>query len=436
MKQSNLALDLYSMMIGMVLILYIVMNRKYGGRFPRSFLAMCIFNMLMTLGDVINWAFGGYGRGLFPFVLKAGSFVCFLSSALLLLAFVGYITDYLSARVKVHKGFFSTALVLTVLHICLLVSDQFFNRFYYFTKDNYYVRGEWFFLIRLNPLILYGISVSLILLYRRYQKPKEFFCLLSYLFLPAAAGAIQAANYGIALLNPVILINLLWIFVNIQLEQNLLVKQQEKKLSELHMSLMLSQIKHHFLYNSLTAIRHLCETEPKKARQAVSDLSMFIRGNMDSLECKEPIPFEKELNHVEHYLALEEQRLGNRICVVYEIEARNFSIPPLTLQPIVENAFRHGILKRDEGGTVRICTKEMKESYVVTVADDGVGFGKSVREAAKGRSHVGIQNVRERLKLMCSGTLEVSGEAGKGTVVTITIPKGSEDGNDIFGGGR
>ena len=162
---------------------------------------------------------------------------------------------------------------------------------------------------------------------------------------------------------------------------------------------------------------------PQKAKAAIRDFSLFLRGNMDSLKSKAPIPFEQELSHVEHYLALEQQRFQERLHVVYEIAARDFSIPPLTMQPIVENAVHHGVLKREEGGTVTVKTEETSDAYLVTVSDDGVGFRPDMRPPDDGRTHIGIENVRGRLSALCGGTLTLHSEAGVGTTALLAIPK-------------
>ena len=111
--------------------------------------------------------------------------------------------------------------------------------------------------------------------------------------------------------------------------------------------------------------------------------------------------------------------------MVYDIRCQDFSLPPLTLQPIVENAVRHGVLRREEGGTVTIRTAETAAAYIVVIADDGVGIQPI--GAAEGRSHIGIENVRSRLSVLCGGTLEIKSETGMGTTVTITVPKEEEN---------
>jgi len=108
--------------------------------------------------------------------------------------------------------------------------------------------------------------------------------------------------------------------------------------------------------------------------------------------------------------------------VVYDIQAKDFKLPVLTLQAIVENAVRHGTGKRERGGTVTISTSETGSEYLVTVSDDGMGFDPD-DAVNDGQQHIGIKNVRERLHAQCAGSLEIESRKGSGTTVTMRIPK-------------
>ena len=205
------------------------------------------------------------------------------------------------------------------------------------------------------------------------------------------------------------------------------INELENELLQNQISIMLSQIRPHFLYNALVAIQELCHIDPETASEAVGEFSNYLRGNLDSLSIKKTIPFERELRHVENYLSLEKKRFGDKLNVVYDIGARDFQIPALTLQPIVENAVRHGVTKREEGGSVTISTRETKAEDIITVTDDGVGFDSSCAPKYDERVHVGIENVRSRLLSMCGGSLSVQSKPGAGAVAVITIPKRGMD---------
>ena len=205
------------------------------------------------------------------------------------------------------------------------------------------------------------------------------------------------------------------------------IKQNELELANSRISIMISQIRPHFIYNSLVAIKSFCRTDPGLAAETVGEFANYLRHNIDSLSIKEPIIFEKELSHVETYLSIEKKRFGEKLNVIYDISAHNFSLPALTLQPIVENAVCHGITQRRKGGTVTVTAREENEEIVIIVADDGVGFDTGKEPDEDGSIHAGIKNVSSRLAVMVGGKLEIKSEIDKGTVVVITIPKREEN---------
>lgn len=196
----------------------------------------------------------------------------------------------------------------------------------------------------------------------------------------------------------------------------------ENELAESRISVMLSQLQPHFLYNVLNSIYYLCKHDPMTAREMVDKFSDYLRNNMSSLERKGLIPFSEEYNHIQTYLSLEQLRFQKTLDVVYDIDTMRFRLPPLTVQPLVENAVRHGITKKHGGGMVRISTSETADSYIVVVRDTGRGFDPE-HYMDDGKVHIGIRNVRERLERMVGGTLTIESVPDVGTVATITIPR-------------
>ena len=240
------------------------------------------------------------------------------------------------------------------------------------------------------------------------------------ILLPGKLSRILLPN--IVLVNAGFTVATLLILMNVQFEHEVMLKEQEKQLAEGRIDIMLSQIQPHFLYNSLGVIYSLCATDPEAARKAIKRFSDFLRGNMDSLKNREPIPFDAELNHVMNYLYLEQQRFGDKLQVIYQIKTEDFLIPPLTVQPLVENAVQHGVLHRKNGGTVVIRTEETDAGALVTIEDNGVGMEKAKEHATLGEhSHIGISNVRARLEEMVGGRLTLESNS-LGTTATILIP--------------
>ncbi len=196
----------------------------------------------------------------------------------------------------------------------------------------------------------------------------------------------------------------------------------QKELGDVNMTLMLSQIQPHFMYNALNTIKYLTKKDPKSAETAIVKFSSYLRANMDSLTQKEPIPFAKEMEHVQNYIHIESLRFGDRLKVEYHIEYDDFLIPPLTIQPIAENAIKHGINQKVDGGTLKISTFEAPDEIFVVIEDNGVGFDIN-EQKNDGRSHIGMNNIKIRLKEMLNARVEIDSVIGVGTKVTINIPK-------------
>ena len=205
-----------------------------------------------------------------------------------------------------------------------------------------------------------------------------------------------------------------------------MAKQLEKEkikldaeLAQTRISTLMSQIHPHFIYNTLGSIEQLCELDPPKAAKLVNDFSKYLRGNFGEVDNPKLIRVSKELKHTEYYISIEKVRFPD-IEFVSEMNCSDFSIPALTIQPIVENAVKHGILKREEGGRVKVKIYETDSSYFVSVKDNGVGFDIVELEET---NHIGLRNIKSRLEAMCAGHLYIESIIGVGTKITVEIPK-------------
>lgn len=218
----------------------------------------------------------------------------------------------------------------------------------------------------------------------------------------------------------------LYVFVlstrNILTEHNASVRAQklEKELEESRISIMLSQIQPHFIFNVLGTLRGLCRENPDQAWRGLGDFSNYLRGNMNALTNAKFIPFETELRHIEAYLRLEQMRMCENLSVVYDIQEKDFMIPPLTIQPLVENAVKHGILNKAGGGTIIIHSRRENRKIIISVEDNGVGFdAQKPYGVFNKQEHIGLKNVQNRVEKMLSGTLRIHSEAYRGTTVVL-----------------
>ena len=194
----------------------------------------------------------------------------------------------------------------------------------------------------------------------------------------------------------------------------------EAELKESRVSIMLSQIQPHFIYNTLGTIERMCLKDPQKAFELVRNFSLYLRGNFSELDSVVPIRFTDEMKHVEYYVNIEKVRFPD-MNIEYHMEATDFVLPALSVQPLVENAIKHGLMRLETGGTVKIHSYETLTHFCVEVTDDGVGFDADGPIDEK--KHVGLRNIRGRLNAMVAGDLVLESKPGVGTKAVIMIPK-------------
>ena len=281
--------------------------------------------------------------------------------------------------------------------------------------------------IVLNIAAKFACICALIFIVRHIDVIGKHEAVLSFLFtILVSVFVVIDELYDVCIGYVIVAIFVFILYVSIDLHKGLLLERQEKEITLWKTQIMLSQMQPHFLYNVLTTISGMCEIQnATEARDVVNHFADYFRTNLESLGQEKTISFEKELEHIKTYLWLEKVRFEDALNICYEIETTDFSVPSLAVQPIVENAVKHGILPKDDVGTVTIRTYETSSDYVIAVEDDGVGFDVNEKQN-DGNIHVGIDNVTKRLEIICNGTCDIKSEIGKGTVVTIHIPKGDQ----------
>ena len=149
-----------------------------------------------------------------------------------------------------------------------------------------------------------------------------------------------------------------------------------RQLHDSQLELMMGQIQPHFMFNTLSSIRTLIKVDPDTAYDMVYNFSNYLRANVDNMMNLDGIPFSSEVQHIQSYVEIEKVRLGDRLGITYNIQADDFIVPPLSIQPLVENAIKHGIRKKVGGGTVALRSYELPNYHVIEVNDDGIGFNE------------------------------------------------------------
>lgn len=421
MRTANITLDLYTILVVTVLFSVCIVQRRQSKLIQTSLMGWMVSHILMLACDAFRWHFRGKISRLLPFTLMFfGEYIlAYISLIFFHYYFIGYMRAHVSVSSKLRLLVWPISTIMPVLWVL-----SYGNRWFYtITYNAVNVSGPYYYLSQLPGVFLILFDMATAFLYRKMLGWRTVLSLWLYMCLPVIAFPLQF-GWNAQILFIGITLSLLSRYATVNSEQSRLLAESRAKLAESRIAITMSQIQPHFLYNALGSISALCDSDPVQARDATDHFADYLRMNLESMSCYSPIPFQTELNHIETYVWLEKMRFRHKLKVVYDIKVKNFSLPALSVQPIVENAVKHGICVTENGGTVAISTFEATDGYFIVVSDDGVGFDqKAALERSSRKLHIGIENVRSRLQMMVGGDLTIRSAPGKGTVATIRIPK-------------
>ncbi len=425
MNLLNVCMFVFAALVTLFLLVGAITDSNRKSPFMSSFIILLIANTCMQLGEAGIWLFEGSPENIV--LLKLSATVSLVFSYVLIPAYAHCMVEFVRERKKIST--LPTYMISAICGIYILLSiiSLFNGILFSFDENGYFVEGKMYVLVRAFDLISIIIEMMLLLSYRKILTLREILFLLSFSVLPLLSMTLQmfwepAPQYMAVTLSLIAIYVLFHGETTRQLaEKKMQLAQQEMLLTENRIAIMLSQIQPHFVHNMLTTIMYMCRTDPEEAEKTVGQFAHYLRANMDSLTLKQCIPFESEMNHAKTYWSLEEKRFGNKIRAVYDIRENCFMLPPLTMQPMIENAVKHG-MKKNEPLTVRVATYADTDFYYVEIRDDGKGFDIHTLQN-DGKSHIGIKNVRHRLKMMCGGELMINSVPEKGTTATIKIPR-------------
>lgn len=422
----NVSLETFGGLLSLIFILCLYSTQLQKERLELHYIRLLICNTVLLFCDAAAWLFKWRTDAFSFYMVHISNFLVFSLGYLMLVLFTHYLVSFLRLKdSRITKTPIYVMNSLMLLAFCLVIVSQLNDMYYWIDKHNIYHRQNWFWLSQAFGIVGMILNSWLLFYHRNKMKRKEIWTFAIYICLPMAAMLFQIIFYSIAVLYLATTICLLCIYISIQMALSQETAQKKIELEVAKTAVMLSQIRPHFLYNSLTGIKSLCGSDPKRAEDAIEHFSFFLRGNLDSLSDTQLIPFEKEISHVLDYFYLEKMRFEERVSLVLDLEIRDFTLPPLTIQPLVENAVRYGITKKEDGGTVTITSRWQDDSILLTIRDDGVGFDVDAPQV-DGRSHTGIENVTSRLKLQCGGSLTIRSEKNVGTQVQIILPSKEE----------
>ena len=392
-----------------------------------------IADFFLLVADVFAVGFRGHTGTAAFFVVRIANFLVFVMAYLVIIMGVAYFGDLIEQRVKVSiKNWKIIEYGIGALGVAMVLINIPFPYLYDFDDNNRYYRmpGSW--LIGFTYIMGVLLILALLLNFYKDMTKLERFAVCSALVLPMLSLLLQQFHYGVSVSIVSTCVAVILTFVSHMMDYTAMVaereREREKWIADENVRLLHNQIKPHFIYNALTGIYYGLDEDVIKSKKALKSLAVYLRGSLDVLAERECVPFMQELTTVRNYLEVEAFRFDDQVSFNVDAEDIDFELPAFCLQTLVENAVRHGIRKKEPPeGTVNISTSLVDGVHRIEITDDGIGF--DVKEAfEKEGVHIGLRNTKERLELMCGGSMEVDTEPGKGTRITINIPAGNAGG--------
>ena len=358
-----------------------------------------------------------YGDPTMILVERVVSYVESLLPIILMLMLAIYLLHYCGEDYR-KSALFRAVLVLSVVYFIALTVAQFTPLFFYYTPENLLYLGPLYaptigLLAAALILILTGAIRRRNKLSRRLYRAFLIFltpltvALIVHMFVPV----FMLVALGVVMMG----LSMFVAIVSEQIEQYMRLQQEA---AHQRTRIMMLQMRPHFIHNTMTSIYYLCEQDPKTAQQVTMDFNTYLRKNFNAIVKDETIPFDEELEHTRAYLAVEQAQFANKLVVDYDTPHTQFHMPPLTLQPLAENAVKHGMSPQTIPLHITIRTRETEFGSEVVVEDNGPGFDSAEID----KPHTTLANIRQRLETMCNGTLDITSREGGGTMVKVTIP--------------
>ena len=423
LKYVNLTVEGWGLLFCLLSAAILLIATKIDRATRRYFLAIFSLLFLYLISNIGGLLLRGQTEPLRRALLRLANFSEYFFGDLLTLTLTLYLLHLIGrGRAPISPCWRRAAYGMFWVAVALLLLSQKLGLFYFLDANSIYHRGPFFWLSQVLAILSLVLDVALILRYHDRLTRIERISFCVYVTVPIVAIVLQLFFYGIYFLLLASTLAAVFMLGAIVLDETERYYQTEQELAQMRSSLVLSQVRPHFLYNSLTVIAQLCEQSPAEAKQATLAFSEYLRTNMNSLTGQKNVPFSTELQHIKTYLYLEQLRFGEELQVRLDIQAEDFYLPALSIQPLVENAVKWGVGQKEEGGTITLSTRPVPGGVELTVEDDGVGFDPQ-KPPADGRTHFGLQLVRDRLQMLCGATLTVQSRPGHGTKVRLFLPK-------------
>ena len=400
--------------IGLILTLTVHYSDK---RYRMYFVLIFTFMMAYSISNITVWVVSENHGQLYAMISYIGLFCESFFSSLLMPVLTMFLLFCAGKNWRRSPYFYTTA-ALWLIYFILLVITQFTEWIYYYTPDNVYYRGPYYAVLLVPPTLMMVVNLFALFRVKDSLSRRQLCAFLIYILVPLMCMLVQMFSYGLLMTvlgSTVASVIMLSMILLDQLDK--FVKQSREN-ANLRANTLFLQMRPHFIYNTMMGIYYLCDKDVQKAKQVTLDFTTYLRKNFAAIASEDTVPFSDELEHSRAYLAVEQAQFVDTLFVSFDTPHTMFRVPPLTLQPIVENSVKHGMKSSKDPIHISVVTRKTDKGSEIIVEDDGSGF----KPADNNEPHIALNNIRQRLEMMCSGSLEITARDGGGTSVKVTIP--------------
>ena len=409
---SILGALLVMMALGIAFSVFMPVTDRWSKRFFITLFSLLLMCSVVCFLAMVFWEN--------PQMATAERIIYFFES-LLLSTIIALPTLFLlhSCKEKISTSpLFKASVVLWCVCFIMIIAAQFTGVFYNVTPTNQYIRGP-LFAVLLSPLTVIMLLNIAGIIKRRKKLTKRYFVGLMVYLIPMTVSLIVhlflEAEVFVVLCMALFALVMFGLILADNMDQFM---RQQREIADQRTGIMVLQMRPHFICNAMMSIYYLCDQDPKKAKQVTLDFTTYLRKNFTAVASEDPVPFSEELEHTRAYLAVEQAQFEDVLFVSFDTPYTMFRVPPLTLQPIVENAVKHGMRSSSDPIHIFIATRKTDDAIEIIVEDDGSGFAP----VDDNDPHIALNNISKRLEMMCGGALTIAERDGGGTSVKVTIP--------------
>ena len=372
---------------------------------------------------ILYAGFGLIGEIILPYtdmrpVLEIVYFMDSLFSSLLMPMMTAYLLHCCVGKWW-KSALFDAVTALWIAYFIMLGINLFTDWFYYITPENQLCRGP------LYPLMMAPLAAIMVLnligvIRWRNRLSIKHYCAFLVEIIPITVAIVIhffISVYDLMVIGVAICAFSMYAIIMLdQIEQYL---RLQREIAHQRASIMVLQMRPHFIYNTMMSIYYLCKQDPDLAQRVTLDFTTYLRKNFTAIASEEPIPFSEELEHARAYLTVEQAQFNDSLFIDYDTPCTDFCVPPLTLQPIVENAIKHGMDQDSEPLHISIRTNRTAYGSEIIVENNGTDY----EPANDSEPHIALKNVQQRLEMMCRGKMTIMPRKEGGTIVKVTIPR-------------